>query len=96
MSRKSFMSRNISSQPSTVTPLPRLVSFILRNAAIGSLLGVLLGGGLLLTNTAGLRTLVLESASPVVPVVLLLWGFATLIGSLYVGAAIMTLPRDEH
>jgi hypothetical protein len=76
--------------------LPGIVSFILRSAAIGSCLGVLLAAGLVLTNAGGLGTLILETGDPTAPLLLMLLGFATLIGSLYTGGAIMTLPRDER
>ncbi|HRD76415.1 MAG TPA: hypothetical protein PK264_10810 [Hyphomicrobiaceae bacterium] len=76
--------------------LPGIVSFILRSAAIGAGLGAGLLALFLATNTGGMRALILESSDPMAPILLLLLGFMTLVGSLYSGAAVMTLPRDER
>ncbi|MEZ5926703.1 MAG: hypothetical protein R3D57_20230 [Hyphomicrobiaceae bacterium] len=75
--------------------LPGIVTFILRSAAVGSLLGVVVAALFILSDVAGVGTLIRDSASPVPPVVLLLAGFAILFGSLYTGSAIMLLPRDK-
>lgn len=75
--------------------MPRLLAFLLGNAAIGAALGVAFALLLLAIDAANLRTLIAASSDPVAPVVLLLLGFATLIGSLYTGAAIMLVPSGS-
>lgn len=75
--------------------MPRLLAFVLGNAAIGAALGVAFALLLLAIDAAGLRTLIAGSSEPVAPVVLLLLGFATLIGALYTAAAIMLVPPGE-
>ncbi len=75
--------------------VPVLVRYIVRNAAIGAGLGVLLAVMLVATDAAGLRTLIAESSDPATPMLLLAGGFSTLFGSLYAGYAIMMLPEEE-
>ena len=76
--------------------LPRTVTFLLTNAAIGAALGLVLGALLMLTNAGGLGSLIHDTADPVTPVVLVLIGFATLFGGLYTAAAIMLMSRQEE
>lgn len=76
-------------------PMYRLIIYVLTNAAIGAILGLLLAGVLIFTNAGGLGHLIHETADPVTPVVLVLVGFATLFGGLYTGAAIMMMPPDQ-
>lgn len=76
--------------------MPRLLAFVLGNAAVGAALGVAFALLLLAVDVAGIRTLISGSSEPVAPVVLLFLGFATLIGSLYTAAAVMLVgPEDE-
>lgn len=75
--------------------VPVLVRYIVRNAAIGAGLGVLLAVILVGTDAAGLRTLIAESTDPITPMLMLAGGFAILFGSLYTGYAIMTLPEEQ-
>jgi hypothetical protein len=72
--------------------LPPLVTHILRSAAIGSALGVVFAGLLLASDVGGIRSLLSAAGEGFAAVALLAVGFATLFGSLYAGAAIMTLP----
>jgi hypothetical protein len=74
--------------------LPLIVVFILRNAAIGSAIGMVLALALVATDAGGIRTLIASTGDGVAPVALLCIGFATLFGSLYTGAAIMGLHRE--
>lgn len=76
--------------------LPRVVAFILRSCAVGTGLGAGLAVALVLSDAGGMGTLIASSSEPVVPLVLFAAGFATLIGSLYAGSAIMTLPREAQ
>ena len=74
--------------------LPGIVAFILRSGAVGAAGGAVLAAAFLAGDVAGLGTLVAGASDPVSPVLLLGLGFATLIGSLYAGAAIMLLPAE--
>lgn len=76
--------------------LPRLVSYLLRTAAIGAGIGVGLAVSLVATDTAGLRGLVLGTSDPIAPMLLLIMGCGTLFGGIYTGAAIMLLPRKAE
>ena len=75
--------------------LPFLVRVVLRGAAIGAAIGTIVAGLLIVTDAAGLGTLIAASSEPVVPVIMLAAGFATLIGGLCAGSAIMLLPSGE-
>ncbi|MFY9639354.1 MAG: hypothetical protein WCD20_19560 [Rhodomicrobium sp.] len=76
--------------------VPRLIRFLLVNCAIGVAGGWTLLAALLATDTAHLRTLILNEASPAIPVLLLATGFAVTFGSAAMGAAVMALrPGDE-
>lgn len=79
-----------------MTALPGIVMFILRSAAIGSVIGVGLAALFILADTGGLGSLIAGSSDPITSLLLLGLGFATMIGSLYTGAAIMLLPKDER
>ena len=76
------------------TPLLRLLAI---NLGIGVTLAVLLVGGLLLLNPGGLRHLIFTDRSPLVAILLLLFGFIVTFGSAAMGSAIMAagLPRDN-
>ena len=74
---------------------PRLIRFLLVNCAIGVAGGWTLLAGLLVTNTGNLRTLILDSSSPALPIVLLATGFAITFGSAAMGAAVMMLRNGE-
>ena len=76
--------------------LPGIVTYLLRTAAIGALIGMAVAALLIVTDAAGMGTMIRDSQAPFAPVALLLLGFATLIGSLYTGTSIMMLPCDTH
>jgi hypothetical protein len=73
-------------------PLFRLLAI---NLAAGMALAVLLVGGLLALNPAGLRDLILADRSPFTALGLLLFGFVVTLGSTAMGTAIMAtgVPR---
>lgn len=73
-------------------PLVRLLAI---NWLIGFATTVLVVVGLLLTNAVGLRDLILNSENPVVPLALLFFGLLITICSVAMGAAVMSLPRDD-
>lgn len=72
----------------------RLLIFLLRHALIGSLLGAATAGLLIATNAGGLGDLIGNSASPILPVFLLMFGFATLMGGVITASAVMSVPWD--
>ena len=74
-------------------PLARL---LLINLAIGAVVTLLLVGGLLLLNPAGLRDLIFADRSPAVALALLLMSFFITFGSTAMGTAIMTLGQRER
>jgi hypothetical protein len=73
-------------------PLFRLLAI---NLAIGISVAVLLLGGLLAFNPHGLRDLIVGDRSPLVPLLLLLFGFVVTFGSVAMGTAIMAIGRTE-
>ncbi|MGO8953876.1 MAG: hypothetical protein ACLPWS_22715 [Rhodomicrobium sp.] len=76
--------------------LPRLVRFLLVNCAIGIAGGWTLLAALIATDTAHLRTLIWNSSSPAMPILLLAAGFAITFGSAAMGAAVMAMrPGDD-
>ncbi|WP_106752118.1 hypothetical protein [Pannonibacter carbonis] len=73
-------------------PLFRLLAI---NGAVGVLVSLLVLVGLLVSNAAGLRDLIVNADDPVVPIVLLGFGLIITLGSAVMGTAIMSLPSDE-
>ncbi|MXN64323.1 hypothetical protein GR183_05360 [Stappia sp. GBMRC 2046] len=73
-------------------PLFRLLAI---NWAIGAFVAGLVTAGLLILDTAGLRTLLANSDDPVVPVAVLFCGLLITLTSAAMGAAIMTLPAKD-
>lgn len=76
--------------------LPILLRFLAQNAMIGSVLGVVFAGVLVWSSCGKLLELIVECSDPLVPTVMLTIGFATLIGGLYTGSAIMLLPYEDE
>lgn len=74
----------------------RPIAYILTNVAVGAGIGVAIAATLMLTNAAGLGSLIHDSSDPLTPVLLVLMGFATLFGGLYTAAAIMMMPREDE
>jgi hypothetical protein len=74
-------------------PLFRLLAI---NLAAGITLAVLLVGGLLALNPAGLRELILADSSPGTALGLLLFGFVVTFGSAAMGTAIMASGTREN
>ncbi|NRG19034.1 hypothetical protein HPQ64_15180 [Rhizobiales bacterium] len=73
-------------------PLLRLLAI---NWAIGAFVAGLVTSGLLLLDTSGLRTLVLNSDNPAIPVAVLFCGLLITLTSAAMGAAIMLLPAKD-
>ena len=75
--------------------LPALVQFMIRNAAIGASLGVVVGLGLMFGDAWGLATLAGQTESPLVAWIMLPWGLAVTFGGVQVGIAIMVAEDDS-
>ena len=74
-------------------PLIRLLAI---NWLIGLFVTILIVCGLLMTNAAGLQDLIFNSENPLVPLALLFFGLLITICSVAMGAAVMSLPKDDH
>ena len=72
-----------------------LVRFVLLHALIGAALGIGIACALLLTNAAGLCSLIVASDDAITPLIMLLTGFGSTIGGLYVASAVMLLGGEE-
>ncbi len=75
--------------------LPVQVRAMLVPGAAGVLAGQVAVAGLLASDVAGLRGLILHSDAPFVPVLLLCFGFAVTFGSVAIGASIIALGEDD-
>jgi len=75
--------------------LPQLVRFLGLNAGIGILAGWLLLVCILATNVNGVGTLIATSEAPLVPIGMLMAGFAVTFGSAAAGAAVMMMAHDR-
>lgn len=82
----------IARSPSPQPLLTQLLKFLLVNAAVGAAIGLFVAVALVVTDTAGMATLIFASSEPAIPLAMLAIGFATLFGGLYSGACIMALP----
>jgi hypothetical protein len=67
--------------------------YLLANGVIGFAAGLLWGGMMLLTNTAGLATLVSASPDPIIAVALVLGGSAGVITPVALAAAVFSLAE---
>ena len=74
--------------------MPEFFRLLARNLVIGTLAGWVTLAVLIVSNVAGLGDIISASNHPLLPVVLLAFGFFITFGSLAMGAAIMMLPRD--
>ncbi|WP_371348117.1 hypothetical protein [Ancylobacter sp. IITR112] len=76
--------------------MPHLVRFLLRHALIGVGLGALFVGTLVLLDVGRLGTLVGQSASGVIALVILTFAVGITFGSVQMGFAIMLMGEDEE
>lgn len=85
--------------------VPNVVTFLLVNAAVGAVIGIALASALVYANVAGLRDLIGTSSDSLIPLMLILVGFATTFGGLYTATAVMLIEhapaaekpvRDDH
>jgi len=75
--------------------LPQLIRFLGLNAGIGILAGWLLLVLILATDVNGVGTLIATSEAPLVPIGMLMAGFAVTFGSAAAGAAVMMMAHDR-
>ena len=73
-------------------PLLRLLGV---NWLIGAAVAAALAVVVLITDTAHLRSLMMASSEPWIPMLLLFFGFMITMCSVAMGAAIMFLPKDD-
>ena len=78
--------------PSEQSPLLRLL-FV--NWLIGAAVAVVLFAAVMITDTAHLRTLIMASSNPWIPMLLLFIGFLITMCSVAMGTAVMLLPSDD-
>jgi hypothetical protein len=69
---------------------------VLKNAALGSLLGLGFAVALVACDAHGLGTLIRSSETGILAFVLLAGGFIVTFGSLVAGGAVMTIGADER
>lgn len=74
-------------------PLMMLLAW---NGLAGAVVAVLLTAAVLALDIASLRSLIARSEEPVVPLVLLVFGFLVTLCSVAMGSAVMGLGRDEE
>ena len=75
---------------------PRIVKLLAINAGAGAVAGCAVAGGLLLSDSGGIATLIGQSgsATQVTAAAMLFVGFALTFASLAMASAIMLLPRN--
>jgi hypothetical protein len=74
--------------------MPSLLKHLARNLVMGIVAGWITLALLLVTNTNGLQDVVFGASSPLLPLVLLIFGFSLTFGSLSMGASIMMMPYE--
>jgi hypothetical protein len=74
------------------SPLFRLLAI---NWLIGAFAAVLVLSGLLWFDTGGLRSLIVNSPEPWLPILVLLFGLMVTLCSAAMGAAVMSLPESD-
>ncbi|WP_102958924.1 hypothetical protein [Mangrovicella endophytica] len=75
--------------------LPKLVRFVLRNAAIGILLGWAVAAIIVALDIGGFGTRIGNAEQPYLAVLLLAAGFGVTFGFAYMATAVWLLPTDQ-
>jgi hypothetical protein len=75
------------------SPFFRLLAI---NWLIGAFVSVMVLGGLMVFDTANLRSLILNAEDPILPMIVLLFGLMITLCSAAMGAAIMALPGEDR
>lgn len=78
-----------------IREIPELIRFLALHALLGVLLGCGLAAGLLITDAAGIGTLLLESDAWLAAGFIYFGSFAVTFGSAVMGTAVMLLPRED-
>lgn len=76
--------------------MPHLVRFLMRHALIGVGLGALFVGALVLLDVARLGTLMTQSSSGLIALIVLTGAVGLTFGSVQMGFAIMLMGEDEQ
>ena len=76
--------------------MSNLFKLLARNLVLGIIAGWISLATLIISNTGGLYDIIFVSNNPLLPLILLAFGFALTFGSLAMGAAIMMLPYDSN
>jgi hypothetical protein len=76
--------------------MPELIKLLIRNAAIGFTAAASFVALLLITNTNGLRTLILQSESGVTATALLIFFVGLTFASVQMSWAVMLAGRDKR
>lgn len=79
---------------STPPRIPELIRFLGLYLAVGLAIGVIVASIMIVSNLAGLKTLLVEAQEPLVAIMLLYAFNALTFASVTMGVAIMTLPYD--
>ncbi len=72
----------------------RLLEFLALHTGMGAGIGISCAALAVLTDFAGIGTLMKETSDPIIPMVLFFASFALTFASLKVGIAVMSLPLD--
>ena len=82
----------------TGTPktVPTLVSFLALHAVIGAMVGCFVAGACLLTDVAGIGTLLVNSDVPILASGMLVFGFVITFASVVAGSAVLRLSDDDQ
>lgn len=75
--------------------MPELVRFLGLHCVLGAAFGVVAAAAVIISNVAGLKTLLETSNDPAVALGMLYFMFALTFASLAMGAAVMLLPDKD-
>ena len=76
--------------------VPSLVSFLALHATIGALVGCFVAGACLVTDVAGIWTLLVNSDVPILASGMLVFGFVVTFSSVVAGSAVLRLSDDDE
>lgn len=72
------------------------LKFLLTHLVYGLAGGTAFGVAVLAINLSNIRTLIFESAHPVLVTILMFFGLLVTFGSVSMGVGIMTIPREDQ
>lgn len=75
--------------------MPKLLKLLAINLAIGIVIGLLFLTILIVTDTAGIGTLIWQSSDPFLAILLLGVGLCVTFGSAAMGSAVMMMPYED-